>query len=546
MGKLSQGLPRLLRHVSPGRCWPRNRRRRAGDAIVHGVGSIIYFIRSQPSLESAQMASNISRDHSITRSQNASPAPSAGSAPDKQESIPAAYTNDKVEDSSKLKTFLSILRKFVGISDLASVRFSLPAQLLEPTPNLEYWNYLDRPETFVAIGDSDDALGRMLEVLRFWFTKDLKYVKGKPCKPYNSVLGEFFRCNWEVEDSVKPVSEESRKESTQQHIDTTGKQIRISYLTEQTSHHPPVSAFYVDCPVKGISARGFDQLSAKFTGTSIRVIPGSHNQGIFITIEPRDNEEYQLTHPVAHLSGIIRGSLSVTVADTCYITCPKTKQKTILEYMEEGWLGKAQNRLKGVIFTYDPDNDSKTKIKDVPEKDILATLQGCWHEEIFYTPAGSKVRPSVSWPSPSNTNSLQDSLPLIDLRPLFPSPKLVPPLPQQQPNESQRFWAAVTTAIKEKKYQEATRLKVELEEKQREKAKERVDNDNKFQPVFFTNVIEENGRPELSEEGKKALQLLQESRWDLEGVELGGSKSDGKDEGKADGKEADAGIAAAS
>ena len=33
----------------------------------------------------------------------------------------------------------------------------------------------------------------MLEVLRFWFTKDLKYVKGKPCKPYNSTLGEFFR-----------------------------------------------------------------------------------------------------------------------------------------------------------------------------------------------------------------------------------------------------------------------------------------------------------------------------------------------------------------
>lgn len=33
----------------------------------------------------------------------------------------------------------------------------------------------------------------MLEVLRFWYTKDLKYVKGKPCKPYNSTLGEFFR-----------------------------------------------------------------------------------------------------------------------------------------------------------------------------------------------------------------------------------------------------------------------------------------------------------------------------------------------------------------
>lgn len=79
------------------------------------------------------------------------------------------------------------------MADIASVRFSLPSQLLEPRPNLEYWTYLDRPETFAAIGDSDEPVERMLEVLRFWFTKDLKYVKGKPCKPYNSTLGEFFR-----------------------------------------------------------------------------------------------------------------------------------------------------------------------------------------------------------------------------------------------------------------------------------------------------------------------------------------------------------------
>lgn len=79
------------------------------------------------------------------------------------------------------------------MADLASVRFSLPSQLLEPTPNLEYWTYLDAPNAFVAIGTADDPLDRMLEVLRFWFTKDIKYAKGKPCKPYNSCLGEFFR-----------------------------------------------------------------------------------------------------------------------------------------------------------------------------------------------------------------------------------------------------------------------------------------------------------------------------------------------------------------
>src|SRR4051794_38264322 len=71
------------------------------------------------------------------------------------------------------------LLRFIGVADLASVRFSLPSQLLEPPPNLEYWNYLDSPNAFIAIGTADDPVDRMLEVLRFWFTKDLKYAKGR-------------------------------------------------------------------------------------------------------------------------------------------------------------------------------------------------------------------------------------------------------------------------------------------------------------------------------------------------------------------------------
>lgn len=155
-----------------------------------------------------------------------------------------------------------------------------------------------------------------------------------------------------------------------------GKKVKVSYLTEQTSHHPPVSAFFVDCPEKGLTARGFDQLSAKFTGTSIKVTPGEHNLGIFITLAKRDNETYQLTHPAAHLGGLLRGSLSVTVGDQCYITCAKTKIKTILHYVEEGWLGKTQNKVEGVVFRYDPENDDKNRIRDVPEKDILARIWG--------------------------------------------------------------------------------------------------------------------------------------------------------------------------
>lgn len=304
------------------------------------------------------------------------------------------------------------------------MRFSLPSQLLEPTPNLEYWNYLDAPNSFIAIGTSDEPLDRMLEVLRFWFTKDLKYAKGRPCKPYNSCLGEFFRCNWDAEDNAprilhqdlpgggadgaaKPngtaasssassvksnISRGSSKSAGTPNLSVpqTGSnpqnpKVRVSYLTEQTSHHPPVSAFYISCPERGLHARGFDQITAKFTGTSIKVMPGEHNLGIFITLEKRNNETYQLTHPAAHLGGLLRGALSVSVGDVAYITCPETKLKAILHYYDEGWLSRSTNKVDGVIFRYDPENDDKTRIRDVPDEDVLVRLSGAWKEKISFT-----------------------------------------------------------------------------------------------------------------------------------------------------------------
>ena len=192
------------------------------------------------------------------------------------------------------------------------------------------------------------------------------------------------QCNWEVEDTAPPILGTARKKILEEDSSTADKPVKVSYLTEQTSHHPPVSAFWVDCPDKGISARGFDQLSAKFTGTSIRVVPGAHNLGIFINLKDRDNEEYQLTHPAAQLGGLLRGTLSVTVADTCYVTCPKTKLKAILHYLEEGWLGKTQNKVLGLIYRYNPESDKVTRLKDVPEKDIVTKVDGCWKDKLFY------------------------------------------------------------------------------------------------------------------------------------------------------------------
>ncbi|KAJ9604152.1 hypothetical protein H2200_011675 [Cladophialophora chaetospira] len=454
--------------------------------------------------------------------------------------------NDLRDDSSKLRTFLSLLKKFIGVSDIANVRFSLPSQLIEPIPNLEYWHYLDRPETFASIGRSEEPLGRMLEVLRFWFTKDLKYVKGKPCKPYNSTLGEFFRvrnifthlhlthlakvqgrrlsdgllqCNWELNSSAPSISKPS-KAPPQPPVDPTqpqangstvdNKPIRVSYLTEQTSHHPPVSAYWYDCPQLGVSARGYDQISAKFTGTSVRVIPGVFNRGIFINLAQRNNEEYQLVHPAAALGGLLRGNLYISVADTCSITCPQTRQKCLLTYVEESWFGKAQNRVHGLVFRYDPTDDRYTRVKDVPDKDILAKIEGSWQEQITYT-----IPNSAAVKETKTLEATSDKQLLIDLQPLFPVQKLCPAPDQQLPNESRNFWADVTTAINEKRYSDATRIKQDLEQAQRDKAAKREKLNTEFRPRFFTTVTESSGKPELTAYGKLALQGLDEGKYSI-------------------------------
>ncbi|KAI5286511.1 hypothetical protein KEM54_006731 [Ascosphaera aggregata] len=347
------------------------------------------------------------------------------------------------DEGSKLKTFLSILRN---------------------------------------IGKSDDELGRMLEVLRFWFTKDL--------------------CNWEVENDQPPLNISGGSVSTDNPV--SREKVKISYLTEQTSHHPPVSAFYVDCPKSGVVARGFDQISAKFTGTSVRVSPGQHNLGIFINLTKRDNEEYRLTHPDAHLGGLLRGALSISVADTCYITCAQTRIKTILTYLPDGWLSAAQHKVTGVVLRYDPEYDDKTKIKDIPEEDILARIDGSWQGKIYYTLANSDKKEL-----------------LIDVLPLFPVPKEVPALEDQLPNESRKYWAGVTDAILTKEYGLATQRKQELEENKRREAAERKASGKEWKPRFFSGSVDASGKPELTEEGKKILKDLHENQFAIQGGESG-------------------------
>lgn len=104
----------------------------------------------------------------------------------------------------------------------------------------------------------------------------------------------------------------------------------------------------------------------------------------------------------------------------------------------------------------------------------------------------------------------------MDLTPLSVAPKILPPEEIQLPNESLRFWAGVTEAIKARQFSRATVLKQEIEERQREKAKKREETGTEWKPRFFTECVTPLGRPELTDDGREVLKKLHEGRWDLE------------------------------
>jgi len=188
------------------------------------------------------------------------------------------------------------------------------------------------------------------------------------------------------------------------------------------------------------------------------------------------------------------------------VTCKKTGIKVILHYVEEGYFGKTQNKVEGVVYKTDVDSDTITRIKDVSDKNVLGRIDGCWQDKVYFSYG----------PKDFKKTDEKDRVLLIDLSPLFPAPKICPPPEDQLPNESRRFWGDVTEAITNKQFSRATELKTQLEERQRERAAERKTQNLEWKPRFFTGAVTPRGVPELSEEGVAVMNGLHTDNFKLQ------------------------------
>jgi len=251
------------------------------------------------------------------------------------------------------------------------------------------------------------------------------------------------------------------------------------------------------------------------------------------------------------VNGILRGSFYVTVGDSTIITCTGGKSgrkfRTIIEYKEESWLGRAHFLLEGVIHTVnegETQHEQWTKVKHVPHSHVVAMFDGSWRGKIRWRRVGlgsykEAISSSASSPNPSHTHlptpsirsaaaskadvsSAGDYETLLDLNALQVVPKAVRPLEKQLPHESQKLWENVTSKLLKKEFSDATKEKVTIEQRQRDLAAERKRTGAEFIPRYFEKDISK-GFTTLTPEGWKAVkeELEEESAYCVEGSKAG-------------------------
>ncbi|WFD29157.1 hypothetical protein MSPP1_000162 [Malassezia sp. CBS 17886] len=358
--------------------------------------------------------SNAKHGHGIRPSKDDRP-PEGASADDMEE------LNE--ENGNLLMSLISQLR--IGM-DLH--RVTLPTFVLEPRSMLErITDFLSHPDMIFGAENLPTDEERFLAVLGYYISG--WHIKPKGVKkPYNPILGEFFRCSYTYANG------------------TTGY-----YIAEQVSHHPPISAYYYISGDNNLLIYGDLRPTSKFLGNSAATLMGGTSRVVLLG-KPSDGD-YQITMPNMYARGILFGRMVLELGDTSSVQNQSTDLACDIEFKVKGYFTGSYNSVSAKVM-----HGSKT----------IGELSGKWSDVMEYKDLATGQ--SRVFFDPHNAPRVQ---------------KHTPPLDQQEPNESQRLWIKVTEGIKEKNMDMASDAKTEIEEGQREAARKREAEGAKWEPRFF-------------------------------------------------------------
>ncbi|GAA5899702.1 hypothetical protein JCM8208_004539 [Rhodotorula glutinis] len=351
-------------------------------------------------------------------------------APSNEDKIPDGAAADDVEqlDDEPRNMLLALISQLRPGMDLARITF--PVFVLEPRSMLErVTDFHSHPELLHGAFNLGAPEDRFIQVLRYYLAG--WHIKPKGVKkPYNPVLGEFFRCRYDYADGSAAY-----------------------YIAEQVSHHPPISAWYFASPEQGLELSGELRPKSKFLGNSAANIMEGESHVRFLDGVGAKDGEYDITMPNMYARGILFGKMVLELGDSSIVRNETLGLSCEVEFKTKGFFSGSYNAIAG-------------KIKG-PKGDV-GEISGHWNELMEIQRKGGKGKEV-----------------LFDATKADVVQKSVSPEHQQAANESRRLWTKVTAAIKAKDLDAATDAKTEIEDAQREAAREREARGEQWQPRFF-------------------------------------------------------------
>ncbi|KAL8647881.1 MAG: hypothetical protein Q9210_005297 [Variospora velana] len=353
------------------------------------------------------------------------------------------------QNKGSWSSFLKSIASFNGdLSSMTAPPFILGT--LSLTEFSAYWT--QHPSVFVAPASEKDPAKRALLVLK-WFlstlkpsysTRNDKY--GSEKKPLNPFLGELFLGKWEDEAGTTEL------------------------VSEQVSHHPPVTAYCIQNAKHGIKLEGYNGQKASFSRTiHIKQIghalltltpPTSSSSTSAQSPDPTpsaEKETYLITLPNIHIEGLIYGKPFVELNGCTYISSSSGYAAKI-DYSGKGWVSGKKNSFTATLYPAGK------------EKETLYTVEGQW-PETFTIRQGSGKHGTVIDTFNARTQPI--------------TPLTVPALEQQDPWEANKAWEKVITAITKGDMDATNAAKSKIENAQRELRRKEQAEGREWERKFF-------------------------------------------------------------
>ena len=93
---------------------------------------------------------------------------------------------------------------------------------------------------------------------------------------------------------------------------------QTNLVVEQVSHHPPITAYFICNPSKGLALQGHSAQKTSFSGGSIIVKQIGHAV-LTVALPDGGKEEFLITLPRLRIDGLWYGSPYIELAETSYI-----------------------------------------------------------------------------------------------------------------------------------------------------------------------------------------------------------------------------------